>query len=409
MAANRVVYTRREFLQTSAVVSAGLTLPAFLTGWRGLACAGDPAAGGRILVVVQLGGGNDGLNTVVPWTDDAYRRARPTLGLPKERVLDIDGRFGFNDALAALKGLFDDAKVAVVQGVGYPNPDRSHFRSMDIWHSASDSDRYETTGWLGRYFHNCCGGKPDPVGGVNVGAKMPMAFAGSDVGVSFTNPAWFRWLPGEGRDGEAAFRELNAEKGEGTLDFLRSVSASVVATSDKVQAVARKARVSAGYPESRFADDLRTVANMILGGLPARVYYVSMSGFDTHAGQAGTQERLLKEFAEGVKAFHADLAKSGVADRVLLMSFSEFGRRVEENASRGTDHGTAGPMFLVGEGVAPGLHGTFPGFKDLDQGDLKHTVDFRSVYGEVASKWLGADPKSVLGKEFPEAGVVRAG
>ncbi|KAF0246734.1 MAG: hypothetical protein FD180_405 [Planctomycetota bacterium] len=409
MSTNNVVFTRREFLRTSAVVSTGLTLPAFLTGWRGLAQAEEPGAGGRILVVLQLGGGNDGLNTLVPYTDDAYRRARPALALPKDRVLDIDGRFGFNDSLAALKGLFDDGKVAVVHGVGYPNPDRSHFRSMDIWHTASDSDRYETTGWLGRYFHNCCGGKPDPVTGVNVGAKMPMAFAGSDVGVSFTNPAWFRWLPGDGADTEKAFRELNTGKAEGTLDYLRAVSSSVVATSDKVQAVARKRRAAGDYPQSRFADDLHTVANMILGGLPARIYYVSMTGFDTHAGQAGTQERLLKEFAEGVKAFHGDLAKAGAADRVLMMSFSEFGRRVEENASGGTDHGTAGPMFVIGDGAAPGLKGASPKLTDLDQGDLKHTVDFRAVYGEVVSRWLGGDAKQVLGRDLQPLGVVREG
>lgn len=412
MASNAVVYTRREFLRTSAIVSAGLTLPAFLTGWRGFAGAGDPAVGDRVLVVVQLGGGNDGLNTVVPFADDAYHRARPTLGLPKSRVLPLDDLLGFHEKLAALKSLYDDGQVSVVQGVGYPNPDRSHFRSMDIWQSASDSDRLESTGWIGRYFHSSCAGKAGPGSAVNVGAKAPAAFAGSDAGVSFASPEMFRWLPGDGGDRAEAFLALNRPRdggGGGTLDYLRSVTSSAVATSDRVQAVARKHRAAAGYPGSRFANDLKTVANMILGGFAAKVYFVSLTGFDTHAGQAAAHEALLQEYAEGVKAFRGDLAAGGAWSRVLMMSFSEFGRRVEENASGGTDHGTAGPMFLVGDGVAPGCHGKSPGFSDLDQGDLKHTVDFRSVYGEVLKKWMGADPAAVLGREFAMPGALRGG
>ena len=390
---------------------------------------------GTILVVLQMAGGNDGLNMVVPYADDIYYRSRPKLGLPADKVLKLNSYAGLNGKLTGLKALFDEGHLSVVQGVGYPNPNRSHFRSTEIWQTASDADRNESEGWLGRYFDNCCAGA-DPTVGVAIGEEMPQAFAAkTPTGITFSQPEQFRWRPSEKVEGrmsaeESFFRQLNGSGGgeetlltasEGgsigaipgksktdlsTIDFLQRTALDAQLSSDKILAIARKYESNVPYPQGRLAASLSMIARMIAGGLPTRVYYVSQGGFDTHAGQVNAHERLMGELNDALSAFATDLKQQGNFDRVLLITFSEFGRRLVENANGGTDHGAAAPMFIVGGTVKPGLFGKYPSLSDLDYGDLKFNTDFRSVYGTVLDKWLRAPSQVVLGRKFPALPII---
>ena len=429
--------TRRKFLRTSMLGAAATwTVPVFLekTFVALDAMAADALTqtvtgkDGTILIVVQMAGGNDGLNTVVPYADDAYYRARARLGLPADKILKIDNYCGLNGKLTGVKSLFDEGHVAIVHGVGYPNPDRSHFRSTEIWQTGSDSNRNEANGWLGRYFDNCCSGV-DPTVGVAIGDEMPQAFsAKTPTGVTFSRPEQFVWQLSEPSKGyrsteEDFFRQLNGADEESappaisalsgktksnlsTMDFLQRTALDAQLSSDKILAIARKYKSSVSYPQGYLGSSLNIIARMIAGGLPTRVYYATQGGFDTHAGQMNAHERLMGDFNEAVSAFVADLKQQGNFERVLLMTFSEFGRRVAENANGGTDHGTAAPMFVLGGAVKPGLFGKYPSLVDLDHGDLKFNTDFRSVYGTVLDRWLKAPSEKVLGRKFRALAIV---
>ena len=434
--------TRRKFLRTSTLGAAATwTLPVFLekTFFALDALAANATTqvvtgkDGTILVVLQMAGGNDGLNMVVPYADDAYHVARPRLRLGKDQVLKIDNHVALNPKLAGVKALYEQGHVAIVQGVGYPNPNRSHFRSTEIWQTASDEDRTLSEGWLGRYFDNCCSGA-DPTVGVAIGEETPQAFAAKNpTGVTFSRPEQFRFRPSEPDNGrmsaeEMLFRQLNETGDEGaaasnaggsigeiagktksdlsTLDFLQRTALDAQLSSDKILAIARKYKSTVPYPQGQLAASLNIISRMIAGGLPTRVYYASQGGFDTHAGQINTHERLMGEFNDAVSAFVADLKQQGNFQRVLIMTFSEFGRRVQENANGGTDHGAAAPMFVVGGAVKAGLFGKYPSLTDLDRGDLKFNTDFRSVYGTVLDRWLKAPSQTVLGRKFPTLGIV---
>jgi uncharacterized protein (DUF1501 family) len=438
------LYTRRKFLRTSMLGAAATwTLPIFLekTFFALDAMAADAltqTASGKdstILVVLQMAGGNDGLNMLVPYADDVYYRSRPKLGLPASKILKLNSYAGLNGKLTGLKALFEQGHLSVVQGVGYPNPNRSHFRSTEIWQTASDADRNESEGWLGRYFDNCCAGA-DPTVGVAISEEMPQAFAAkTPTGITFSRPEQFRWKSSDKAEGrmsaeEFFFRQLNQSVGseegalvapEGgsigaisgksktnlsTVDFLQRTALDAQLSSDKILAIARKYKSSVPYPQGPLAASLSLIARMIAGGLPTRVYYASQGGFDTHAGQVNAHERLMGELNDSLTAFATDLKQQGNFDRVMLITFSEFGRRVAENANGGTDHGAAAPMFIVGGAVKPGLFGKYPSLTDLDHGDLKFNTDFRSVYGTVLDKWLHAPSQVVLGRKFPALPIV---
>ncbi|MBI2301905.1 MAG: DUF1501 domain-containing protein [Armatimonadetes bacterium] len=423
MSCDHCVHTRREFLTRGLTLAAASgTVPSFLT--RAAFALDDPAANEapraradeRILVVLQLAGGNDGLNTLVPYGDDAYQRARPKLAVQANDVLRISDYVGLHPNLAPLKALYDQGRLAPLQGAGYPNPNRSHFRSMEIWETAADSDRYEHYGWIGRYFDNHCAGQPapDPTLGLRVGRSMPQSFgnAGS-LGVSLQTPEQYRWYPSDRRHAAAqqqAFAALNqpADGAWPPLDFLQRTALNARLSSAVITDLAAKIHDAAPYPNSRLAADLKLVAQLIAGGLGSRVYYVTLGGFDTHANQLNDHPNLMTEMGAAVAAFVADLERQKNLDRVLLLAFSEFGRRVQENYSGGTDHGAAGLMFLAGGAVKPGLAGKHPSLTDLERGDLKFGIDFRSVYATVLKQWLGADPKAVLGREFPLLDLLRA-
>lgn len=428
--------TRREFLRTSVLGGAvSWTVPAFLAQTfnalhADAANSFQPKTGkdSTILVVLQLAGGNDGLNTVVPVTNDHYHKARPALGL-KSNLHKLNDDFALHPSLGGFKELYDAGQLSIVHGVGYPNPNRSHFRSTEIWHTASDANRVEKYGWLGRYFDNACKGS-DPTIGLSVGRQTPQAFTGPrPLGISLQNPDTYKLAGNDAPDmdetaGSMDFMSrLNGAEGLGgdansgvtidsvsgpvktqlsPLDYLERTALDAQISSEKILQVSRQAKNQVSYPSSQIANSFKLVARLIAGGLPTRVYYLSQGGYDTHTNQAGAHERLLREFSGAVKAFTDDIKAQGNANRVLLMTFSEFGRRVAQNANGGTDHGAAAPLFLVGPKLKAGLLGQFPSLarKDLHNGDPKYTVDFRSIYAGILQSWLNMNPVPVLGRKF---------
>ena len=433
---NDYLKTRREFLRTSVLGGAVTwTVPAFLSQTFNALHADaantfQPTTGkdGTILVVLQLAGGNDGLNTVVPVTNDHYHKARPALGL-KSNLHKLNDDFALHPSLTAFKELYDAGQLSIVHGVGYPNPNRSHFRSTEIWHTASDANKFEKYGWLGRYFDNACKGS-DPTIGLSVGKQTPQAFTGPrPLGISLQNPDTYK-LAGndtpemdETAGSQDFMSRLNGAEGLGgdansgvtidsvsgpiktqlsPLDYLERTALDAQISSEKILQVSRQAKNQVSYPASQIANSFKLVARLIAGGLPTRVYYLSQGGYDTHTNQAGAHERLLREFSTAVKAFTDDLKAQGNANRVLLVTFSEFGRRVAQNANGGTDHGAAAPLFLVGPKLKAGLLGQFPSLapKDLHNGDPKYTVDFRSIYAGVLQSWLKTNPVPILGRKF---------
>ena len=440
--------TRREFLRSTVLGSAlSWTVPAFLANT--LTALQTEAADSTtqmitgkdstILVVLQMAGGNDGLNTVVPYANDFYHHARPKIGLPAQQVLALNGEIGFHGAMKSFKDLYDAGNLAVVQGVGYPNPNRSHFRSTEIWQTASDSDRIEKFGWLGRYFDNACAGA-DPTVGVTIGSQLPEAFfAKSPKGVCFNNPQNYRFIS-NGSATEESYKKLNelemssplpdggptmiSEENSGgsisslaagmpmqggrAIDFISRTALDAQMSSDKVRAIAARVQNQAVYPGSQLGNSLKLVAKLIGGGLPTRIYYVSQGGYDTHTNQLNSQQRLLGDLADSTKAFVDDMKAQGNMPRVLVMTFSEFGRRVSENANGGTDHGAAAPMFIVGNKVKAGLLGKYPSLapENLYQGDIKYTVDFRNVYASVLETWLKTRSAPILGRQFEPLPIV---
>jgi uncharacterized protein (DUF1501 family) len=426
--------TRREFLSTGlkgvGLLAAAGYAPAFLTR---TAEAVGAAADSRILVVLQLSGGNDGLNTVVPFSDDLYHKARPTIGLSADNVLKVSDRLGLHPALKLLKARFDEGRMAIVENVGYPNPNRSHFRSMEIWHTGTDDTQgRQVTGWIGRYFDaQCAGADPHHVAelgtiGMNFGKVMPQSFRNSsNVGISLDNPDTFLWNPsgetlGLAKAQEAIFARLNKPQDgamgamkrgmeqlggispdqPGAIDFLKNTALNAVVAGDHIREILAKGKDAASYPRSNLAQQLKMIGKLIAGSFPTRVYYVTLGGFDTHQQQLATQERLLGDLSECIHAFYEDLRQQKNADKVLLLAFSEFGRRVAENGSAGTDHGAAAPLFVFGEKIKGGVHGVPPDLQNLTDGDIRQKIDFRQVYSTILDGWLGTSPEKVLGKNY---------
>ena len=420
--------TRRGFLKTTTLGSAFTwTVPSFLAHTfaqlqADAADKGMRVATGKdstILVILQMAGGNDGLNTIVPHANDHYHSARPRLRLRDKALLKINDDLAFNSSLAGLKALYDQGQLSVIQGVGYPNPNRSHFRSTEIWQTASDAQRFERYGWLGRYFDNACKGA-DPTVGINVGRQMPQAFASKKpMGVSLEDPQSYKFATSDRPDAdetvsmEEAFREMNSGASIGslagaamqegsTLDYVERTALDAQISSELIRAASNKVQNKAEYPAGRLGSALKLVARLIGGQLPTRIFYVSQGGYDTHGNQANTHDRLLTEMGDSVKAFIDDIKAQGNFERVMLMTFSEFGRRVKENASGGTDHGAASVMFVAGNKVNAGLLGSYPSLApaDLHNGDPKFTTDFRSVYAGVLEQWLKTPATPVLNRKF---------
>jgi uncharacterized protein (DUF1501 family) len=388
---------RRLFHRAFGLTALSATVPAFLAK-SGMALASEERKTDRVLVVIQLGGGNDGLNTLVPYADDRYHKARPKIAIDPKSILKLDDALGFHPELLELHKLYKGGHLAVIPNVGYPNPNRSHFRSTDIWETASPADKILKSGWLGRYFDSACAEIPaDPLG-IRIGEQPSLAFAGDKLrAATFANPKMLD-NPARGAAATALEKLASVEPtGIAALDFVQRTGNQSLALSRELQRAVKSVKPKVDYPPFALFQSLRLVAQMIAASLPPQVYYVSHGGFDTHAAQTQRHAYLLQEFSQAVSLFHADLKAQGLLDRVFGLTFSEFGRRVAENKNAGTDHGTANVVFAFGGKVKAGLHGTAPNLVDLDPlGDLIHKIDFRQVYAGVLQGWLNADPEKVL-------------
>ncbi len=403
--------TRRDFLKaaigSSAVVALGAAAPRFLVD---AAARESNAKGETVLVVVQLSGGNDGINTVVPYGDDVYYQNRFTLALDKNALHKLDDYHALHPSLGGFAKLVEDRRLAIVQGVGYANPNRSHFESMDIWHTARREPQGRSIGWLGRYLDAAAKARDASAPATDLPAlhlgseQYPLALSALDVvAPSIRSVEQFKLQDGGDRRLREAIEKLSATARPGDddlLSFVQSSMAAALTSSQRLQEALGKYTPAAKYPGTKLAQSLSTVAQLIDAGMSTRIYYVSLDGFDTHSEQKDAHASLMAELGDAVKAFVDDLAGHHHADRVLVMSFSEFGRRVRENASRGTDHGAAAPMFLAGGKIKPGLIGKHPSMTDLDDGDLKHHTDFRQVYAAVLKNWLGWSAAEILGGEY---------
>jgi uncharacterized protein (DUF1501 family) len=359
-----------------------------------------------VLVVVQLSGGNDGINTVVPYRDESYPRLRKHLRLPLAEIRKVHGQVGLHPALGDFARLLEDGRLAVVQGVGYPNPNRSHFKSMAIWQTARlDAEEHNGPGWLGRALDRAPTTGDGPAS-VSVGLRPPpAALRGRRAASAALARLDDLALAGNLKPARAL---LPAGTGEDVKAFVHRSVLNAYATADRLKAAARAKDAGARYPATGLGVDLRLVADLVKAGFATRVYYAEQDGYDTHAAQAVTHARLLAELGGAVRAFLDDLKGAGLAERVAVLCFSEFGRRAAENGSYGTDHGTAGPVFVAGGRVKGGLVGATPSLADLEDGDLKLGIDFRRVYATVLQGWLGLPGKAVLGGEYERLPLFRA-
>lgn len=387
---------RKEFLQIGSLASASLMMPKFLKAFEKKALV---PPGNKVLVVLQLSGGNDGLNTVIPVRNDIYYKSRPKLGIQKDKAFLLTDEAGINPALPFFKNLFDEGNLGIMNSVGYPNPDRSHFRSMDIWQSASNSNEYISTGWLGRYLDAQCSGCSMPTHALEIDDVLSLALKGEKIkGLALRDPKRLY-----NSSNERYFKEINAvhEDGEPVVDYLYKTLSETLSSADYIYEQSRQHPSSQTYPATGLGRNLKTISSLILSDINTKVYYVSLGSFDTHVNQENQQKRLFTELNHAISSFVSDMKTNHRFEDVTIMTFSEFGRRVAQNASGGTDHGTANNMFFIGGGLKQkGLINEMPDLSNLNQGDLVHKVDFKSVYATLLHNWLGANDEKILGKKY---------
>ena len=391
-----MVIKRKEFLQIGSLASASLLMPQFLRAFE------KPASvppGNKVVVVIQFSGGNDGLNTVIPVRNDIYYKSRPRLGIKETDALSVTDDAALNPALTAFRDLYDDGNLGILNSVGYPNPNRSHFRSMDIWQSASTSEQYLYSGWLGRYLDAQCKGCGKPTQALEIDDMLSLSLKGElQKGLAFKDPAKLYKS-----SNEKLFKDLsNAHtSAEPALDYLYKTMGDTLNSADYIFKQSKLHSSSHTYPATEMGKNLKTISSLIMSDINTKVYYVSLGSFDTHINQDNQQKRLFTELNGAIKAFTSDLKLNNRFEDVLIMTFSEFGRRVAQNASNGTDHGTANNMFFISGGLKQkGLLNAMPNLADLNDGDLKHTVDFKEVYATVLNHWLGANDNLILGKNY---------
>jgi uncharacterized protein (DUF1501 family) len=396
------VLQRRDFLKQSSLIALAPSLPAFLAN---SARAAEPGHDERVLVVVQLDGGNDGINTVVPFGDEGYAKHRRALRIAPERLIKIDEGVGLNPALRGAADLLETRQLAIVQGVGYPNPNRSHEVSMRIWQSARfDPEEHKSFGWIGRAADELPRPNSGAPSSLLVGEEAPpLAIRGrKSAAVVLAS------LDDFDADFSVGGRPGPMNDSNGLAGFIQRTNLDARIVAGRLHDLARQDAASEKYPATRLAGRLRLIARLIKADFGTRIYYAVQSGYDTHAAQLPTHGNLLGELGGALRAFLDDMNAAGLADRVLVVCFSEFGRRVEENASQGTDHGTAGPVILAGPGVKAGLFGATPSLVDLEGGDLKMSVDFRAVYATLLEQWLGVASSDAVGGRFEALALLRS-
>jgi uncharacterized protein (DUF1501 family) len=393
-----MLINRRKFLHLGSLATGTLMLPKFLKAFEGSL---HVMRGNKVLVVLQLSGGNDGLNTVIPIRNDIYYRERPGLAIARDKTLSLNSESGLHPSLTHLKSLYDEGNLSILNNVGYPNPDRSHFRSMDIWQTASNSGEYLNSGWLGRYLDEECRGCSKPTQILEIDDVLSPALSGEHMkGLALKDP---KRLYETSQD--PFFQELlragSHERAEDSASYLYKVMAETLSGADYIFQQSKLRPSSTVYPDTDIGKNLKTIASLISSDINTRVYYVSLGSFDTHVGQQARQEKLFSDLNDAIKPFTDDLKSSHRFEDVLMMSFSEFGRRVGGNGSGGTDHGTANNMFLISGGLKnKGILNEMPDLADLTDGDLKQQLDFKRVYATVLNRWLQADDQNILGRHY---------
>ncbi|MBO6879512.1 DUF1501 domain-containing protein [Winogradskyella sp.] len=383
---------RRKFIKDSALASSLFFVPSFVKAFESVATA---QLGYRRLVIVQLAGGNDGLNTIIPHNNDIYYNARPRLAIIKD-IIKLNDDLGFHSSLSPLRALYDNGELSILNNVGYPNPVRSHFRSMDIWQTASDSDEYLQSGWLGRYL-DAHGKKP--YNAIEMDEQLSLAMKGEHFNGIATNDYKVLYRTAKDPYFKNVLNHYNdAHLSEHNLGYLYQTMIEAKSSAKYIYENTKVKLSQQEYPQNKFAKQLKNVAQFINSGLETKVFYTSLGGFDTHANQQNKQARLLKQYAESVSAFVKDLKQNGTFNDTLILTFSEFGRRVKQNAANGTDHGAANNVFIIGKNLKKaGFYNSLASLSDLDtNGDLKYEIDFRSVYATVLSKWMNVSTEGII-------------
>jgi uncharacterized protein (DUF1501 family) len=391
-----LIVNRRRFIQIGSLASAATLVPKFLKAFESQPLLPE----NKVLVVIQLSGGNDGLNTVIPYRNDIYYSMRPELGIDKGKVLTLNDEQGLHPALEGLKELYDNGELSLLNSVGYPNPDRSHFRSMDIWQTASDSDEVITTGWIGRYLDAQCNGTCNPTLALEMDDTLSTAMKGENMtGIAVNDPKRL-YVASHDPYFKVIMNQHPVDDDHMQVDYLYKTMRETMSSAEYIYQQSNIYHSAETYPDTAIGKDLKTTAELITSGINTKVYYLSIGSFDTHVNQQPQQERLFTELNDAIKVFVQDLKKNNRFQDVAVMTFSEFGRRVSQNASGGTDHGTANCMFLISGGLKKrGILNPAPNLQNLDEGDLKYQVDFKDVYATMLHNWLRTDDVAILGKQ----------
>ena len=388
---------RRDFLKQSSLASSLFFVPNFVKAFEKVA---KESLGYKKLVIIQLSGGNDGLNTIIPYTNDIYYKKRPGLSVPKNELIKVTDELGFHQSLAPLKNLYDQGYLSIINNVGYPNPNRSHFRSTDIWQTASDANQYLDTGWLGRYIEQF--GKM-PYTGIELDDSLSLIMKGESMnGIATKNPRTLFANTQTPYFKKVLNHQSDAHLSEHNLGYLYKTMIEAKSSAKYIYETSKTYKSSLEYPKNPFGKQLKTTSEFINSNLDSSVYYVSMGGFDTHANQENRQKKLLKTYSESMEVFINDLKQNDTFKDTLVITFSEFGRRLQQNAAGGTDHGAANNVFIIGENLkTKGFYNDAPNLLNLDpNGDLIHSVDFRSIYATVLDTWLQVDDEAILNKSF---------
>ena len=384
---------RRDFIQQSSLASSLLMVPNFIKAFEG-SILNERSF--KKLVIVQLSGGNDGLNTIVPFTNDVYYKSRPKIAIKASEVRRINNTLGFHPGLLPMQRLYDKGYLSIINNVGYPNPSRSHFRATDIWHTASDSNDYLTSGWIGRFIEQ---NGEKPFSAIEIDDSLSLMLKGREMnGIATKNPKLLHNNMNTPYFNKVLKQQTDRHLSEHNLGYLYKTMIETKSSAKYIYETSKTARTKIEYPQNPFGKQLKTTAEFINSGLKTKVYYVSMGGFDTHANQINSQARLLDVYSKAMEVFVKDIDEQGNLEDTLILTFSEFGRRVEQNAANGTDHGAANNVFVIGKNLKkPGLYNEAPNLDDLDTNkDLKYSIDFRSVYATILSKWLKVDTKEIL-------------
>ncbi|WP_299105684.1 DUF1501 domain-containing protein [uncultured Tenacibaculum sp.] len=389
---------RRNFIKRTSLASGGLFfVPQFVKAFEQQAAQ---LFSNKKIVIVQLKGGNDGLNTVVPFRNDIYYQKRKELAIPKNNLLKLNDEVGLHKSLAPLQKLYDKGYVSIINNVGYPNPNRSHFRSTDIWQTASDSNEYLQSGWIGRFLDST---KSKPFKAIEVDESLSLMLKGEQQnGLAITNPKLLYQSLKQPFFKDVLNHYNDTHLSEHNLGYLYNTMIDAKSSAKYIYEKSNTSTSKASYPKNVFGKQLKTIAEFINSGLETQVYYAALSGFDTHANQSNRQARLLQLYADSMEVFVNDLEKHNNLKDVLIITFSEFGRRVQQNAANGTDHGTANNVFIIGENLKKqGMYNELSDLQNLDtNGDLRYEIDFREIYATLLDKWLQVDDAQILNKQF---------